>query len=170
VNGTITLFVYDEQGKLTGEYDATGQLLQEIIWFGDLPVAVLRPTAPQSPTVDIFYVHADHQATPRKITRATDNKVVWMWESEAFGNNLPNQNPSNLGEFVFNLRFPGQYYDQETGLNYNYFRDYDSSTGRYIQSDPIGLGGGINTYGYVAGNPVNAVDPFGLYKITWVSP
>ncbi|MDD5410680.1 MAG: RHS repeat-associated core domain-containing protein, partial [Methylobacter sp.] len=85
----------------------------------------------------------------------------WSWEYEAFGNSLPNQNPSGLGDFVFNLRFPGQYYDKETGLFYNYFRDYDPKTGRYIESDPIGLQGGINTYGYVGNNPVNFVDPTG---------
>jgi RHS repeat-associated protein len=72
-------------------------------------------------------------------------------ESEAFGASLPDQNPSGLGNFVFNLRFPGQYYDTETGLFYNYFRDYNPATGRYIESDPIGLQGGINTYAYVGG-------------------
>jgi RHS repeat-associated protein len=163
VNGVTTRYVYDEQGHLTGEYDASGQLIQEIVWFGNLPIAVLKPGAT---TIDVYYLHADHLGTPRKINRPSDNKAVWAWESEAFGNSLPNQNPSNLGEFVFNLRFPGQYYDAETGLHYNYFRDYDPATGRYIQSDPIGLAGGLNTYGYVGGNPVNTVDPSGLEAYT----
>ena len=66
---------------------------------------------------------------------------------------------------AFNLRFPGQYYDVETGKHYNYFRDYDSSVGRYIESDPIGLKGGLNTYGYVRGSPLNLVDRRGLFSV-----
>jgi RHS repeat-associated protein len=61
-----------------------------------------------------------------------------------------------------NIRFPGQYYDQETGLHYNYFRYYDPSTGRYINSDPVGLGGGLNTYAYVGNNPLKYLDFYGL--------
>ncbi|MFI3155634.1 MAG: RHS repeat-associated core domain-containing protein [Methylococcaceae bacterium] len=162
--GNTSQYFYDEQGHLIGEYDATGQLIQEIIWLGDLPIAAIKPATPANPiaAADIYYIHADHLGTPRKITRPNDNRVVWSWESEAFGNSLPDQNPSGLGNFVFNLRFPGQYYDQETGLFYNYFRDYDPAKGRYIESDPIGLAGGINTYAYVGGNPVNLIDPSGL--------
>ncbi|QGM47659.1 RHS repeat-associated core domain-containing protein [Methylocystis heyeri] len=79
--------------------------------------------------------------------------------SDAFGNGTP-RNPT--GAVGFNLRFPGQFADGETGLNYNYFRDYDPTTGGHIESDPISLAGGINTYAYVGGNPVSAIDPFGL--------
>lgn len=161
VNGTTTNFAYDGQGQLAGEYNATGQLIQETIWLGKLPIVVLKPNATQNTLVDSFYIHSDHLATPRKITRPSDNKVLWTWESEAFGNNLPNQNPSDLGNFVFNLRFPGQYFDPETGLHYNMERYYNAGVGGYDQSDPIGLAGGINTFTYVGGNPVNLTDPTG---------
>jgi RHS repeat-associated protein len=64
--------------------------------------------------------------------------------------------------FVYNLRFPGQYYDAETGLSYNLHRDYDPAIGRYVESDPIGLDGGLNTYAYVGSMPTMRVDPQGL--------
>ena len=73
-----------------------------------------------------------------------------------------NENPSGLGTMEYNLRFPGQYYDKETGTHYNYLRDcYDPLTGRYCQSDPIGLAGGINTYLYALGSPLRYTDPTG---------
>jgi len=116
-----------------------------------------------SHAVDVSYIHTDQLGTPRMITRSSDGQVVWKWDNtEAFGNSAPNENPSGLGGFTFNLRFPGQYYDAETGAHYNYFRDYDPRIGRYVQSDPIGLGGGLNTYGYVGARPLTSVDPLGL--------
>jgi len=69
--------------------------------------------------------------------------------------------------FVYNLRFPGQYADTETGLNYNMRRDYDPAVGRYVESDPIGLKAGVNTYAYVQDNPVSYSDPMGLENSTW---
>jgi RHS repeat-associated protein len=109
-----------------------------------------------------YYVHPDHLGTPRAITRASDNGKVWEWSNtEPFGNNPPTENPGGFGAFKYNNRFPGQYFDQETDTYYNYYRDYDPSTGRYIQSDPIGLGGGINTYLYANANPLLFIDPTG---------
>ena len=75
---------------------------------------------------------------------------------------MPDENPSGLGAFDLPLRLPGQYFDKETNLHYNYYRDYDPSIGRYGESDPIGLEGGLNTYSYVAGNPLARIDPLGL--------
>ena len=81
---------------------------------------------------------------------------MWQWNPDPFGNGAPS------GAFSYELRFPGQFFDQATKLHYNYFRDYDPRLGRYIESDPIGLRGGINTYAYVGDNPVANYDNFGL--------
>ena len=155
-----TYFVYDLEGHLLGEYGTGGALIQETVWLGNLPIATLRPRSVGG--VDVFYIHADHLGTPRKITRPIDNLVVWQWNPGAFGTELPSENPQGAGTFRYNLRFPGQYYDAESGLNYNYYRLYDPAVGRYTQSDPIGLVGGMNTYSYVSGSPLAGIDPFGL--------
>jgi RHS repeat-associated protein len=114
----------------------------------------------------IYYVHPDHLGTPRAITTSdASNTKVWEWSNlEPFGNNVPDENPSGLGNFTYNNRFPGQYFDQETNTSYNYFRDYDPATGRYVQSDPIGLEGGLNTYTYVFNAPLTGSDPTGLIE------
>ena len=94
-----------------------------------------------------------------------DNKAVWKWhlQGEAFGATDPDQDPDGDGaSFQLNMRFPGQRAESTSGLNYNYFRDYDPTVGRYGQSDPLGLGAGISTYGYVASAPVEFVDSEGL--------
>jgi RHS repeat-associated protein len=104
---------------------------------------------------DLYYIHADHLATPKVLTDRNQN-VVWRAHSTPFGAATTN------GKVTFNLRFPGQYYDRETGFRYNYFRYYDPETGRYITSDPIGLRGGLNTYVYVGNNPLTRIDRTGL--------
>lgn len=122
----------------------------------------------QGATYALYYIHTDHLGTPRAITRPSDNAIVWKWDNnEPFGNSQPNENPSGLGNFEYNLGFPGMYRDKETGTFYNYFRNYDPGTGRYRQSDPIGLAGGLNTYAYVSGSPLGSTDPLGLAQCTY---
>ncbi|NDP42121.1 MAG: hypothetical protein GZ089_05285 [Aromatoleum sp.] len=164
-SGITTLFVYDEQGHLLGEYDAMGNLVQETVWLEDLPVATLRPTGSGNPIpIHPYYVHADHLGSPRAITRPADNVKMWQWDNtDPFGANAANENPAGQGPFKYGLRFPGQYFDAETGTHYNYFRDYDPTLGRYEQSDPIGLKGGASTYGYVRNAPLIRKDPQGLW-------
>ncbi|QBC43323.1 RHS repeat-associated core domain-containing protein [Iodobacter fluviatilis] len=149
---------------MLGEYQADGKPVQETIWLGDTPVAVLSTAGASA---NISYIWADHLGTPRQITDPASKQILWRWDGEPFGNSLADEDPSKTGKkFSYNLRFPGQYFDKETGKHYNYFRDYDPATGRYIESDPIGLAGGINTYGYVGGNPIVRIDPMGLATLT----
>jgi len=154
--GTV-LYVYDEAGHLIGDYTSTGALVQETVWFRDIPVATIRPGTP----VVVYYVHSDHLNTPRRVTRPSDNKLMWTWYSDPFGTDLPNENPAGGGTFKYNLRFPGQLYDSHAGLNQNYFRDYDPAIGRYVESDPIGLSGGASAYPYAADAPTARTDPTG---------
>ncbi|MEZ0191581.1 RHS repeat-associated core domain-containing protein, partial [Ralstonia solanacearum] len=151
-------YVYDEAGHLIGEYDQSGNALQETVYLGDTPIATLKNGTP-------YYIYADQIDTPRVITD-TNNLMVWRWDqTDPFGAMLPDENPTGLGAFTYNLRFPGQVYDAETGKHYNVNRDYDPAGGRYVQSDPIGLKGGQwSTYTYVNGNPITKKDPTGLIE------
>ena len=129
-----------------------------------LALAVLvSGLAPAAFAQQLLYIYADHLNTPRLVSNAAGT-AVWRWDQiEPFGDNLPNEDPdgnSILGHLP--LRFPGQYFDKETNLHYNYFRDYDPVIGRYIQSDPIGLLGGMHLYAYALHNPLRNMDPFGL--------
>ena len=162
-----TSYYYNEQGQLIAEGDQYGEIEKEIFYLGSQPVAVRTvkydPATAQN-VGTLSYIHTDHLGTPRVITDPTNNTPVWTWHSDPFGQTAANDDPDGDGNtFTFNLRFPGQYYDVETGSHYNYFRDYDPSTGRYVQSDPIDLAGGLNTYGYVGGNPLRYSDKFGLH-------
>jgi RHS repeat-associated protein len=158
---TTVIFVYDQQGQLLGEYSNTGAALREYVWLGNEPIAVFTPNGTNPP--NIFYIHNDHIQTPRAVQNKA-GQLRWRWLAEPFGTTAAENNPQSLGAFTFNLRHPGQYADTETGLFYNWHRDYDAGTGRYVQSDPIGLQGGINTYAYTENNPISFTDPRGLVK------
>jgi len=158
-----TTFVYDEAGHLLGEYNGLGGAIRENVWLGDTPIAVLRGA-------NTYYVHADHLNTPRQIDNQA-GEPVWLWDAITFGASAPDQDPMSTGAaFVYNLRHPGQYYDAETGLFQNWHRDYSALLGRYIQSDPIGLLGGLNTYLYAEANPLMYTDPLGLKTFMCTAP
>ncbi|WP_283745172.1 RHS repeat-associated core domain-containing protein [Sideroxydans sp. CL21] len=152
------IYHYDEGGHLLGESAGNGAPLRTYIWRDDTPVAQIDYV----PARRVLYFDVDQLNAPRA-ARDQTGVVVWRWEGDAFGSTLPNQNPGGKGIVTVNLRFPGQYYDQESGLYYNGNRDYDAGSGRYVESDPIGLAGGINTYGYALQNPLSNTDPQGLF-------
>lgn len=154
--------LYDEAGRWLGDYDATGTPIQQAIWLDDNPVGLLVGATGIN---RLQYVQSDHLGTPRSVIDPIRNVAVWTWDlaSEAFGASPPNQDPDNDStNFVLDMRFPGQRYDAASGLNYNYFREYEPGTGRYSQSDPMGQAGGIATYLYVEADPLQLEDPFGL--------
>jgi RHS repeat-associated protein len=160
--GSAERMVYDPGRSPLGEYGVTtGTPVQETVWLPDpaagqaLPVAVSMPPVSATP----FYVSPDQIGAPHQVTNSVRTSV-WSWPHDPFGNG----NPS--GSVTYSLRFPGQMANSETSLFNNGFRDYDPSIGRYVQSDPIGLGGGVNTYGYVGQNPVTRGDPLGLWQVT----
>lgn len=161
-------YVYDEDGKLLGEYDADGNPVYETVYLGSMPVGALKQTgkpATSDIAVSIYNVYSDHIDTPRVITKQ-DHTIVWRWDAaEAFGATAPDQNPTGQGVFVYNQRFPGQVFDAETGLFQNWNREYHAPWGRYVQSDPIGLEGGLNTFSYSFNQPTRYVDPQGLQSI-----
>ncbi|CAM4021328.1 RHS repeat-associated protein [Paracidovorax anthurii] len=148
-----------------GEMDST-----EIIYLptasGPMPVAAQINGR-------LYAIDADHLNTPRRLTNA-QGQVVWQWLITGFGEANPTTGATgyaqsgeasgrSYGEAVrFDLRYPGQVWDEETGLSYNLHRYYDAGTGRYIQADPIGLDGGWNRFVYVNANPLLKIDPVGL--------
>ncbi|MCK4542700.1 MAG: RHS domain-containing protein [Spirochaetales bacterium] len=156
VGGVRTHFHYADEG-LIGEYDSTGT---EIKTYGYKPGSTWT-TDPLFMKVgdNYYFYHADHLGTPQKMT-AVNGAVVWAAKYSSFGKaNIEVETVEN------NLRFPGQYFDQETGLLYNFNRYYDPKTGRYLREDPIGTRGGVNLFSYVLNNPLNRIDSTGLCAI-----
>lgn len=146
-------------GRLIAE-TISGTTTYEHIYMGKVRLA--RVDVESGTT---YFYHNDRLGTPLLMTRGADGTVVWEATYKPFGEATihPMSGVSN------HFRFPGQYYDAETGLHCNYHRYYDPQTGRYLSPDPIGLVGGMNLFVYVQNNPVNEVDPFGLarYFVFW---
>ena len=147
VQGATTIFHYDHNGTLIGESD--GVNFEEYIYLGRTPIA-------KASGQDLFFIHADHLDTPRIMTNA-GGASVWNLEVRPFGDS-----ENVTGTATLNLRFPGQYYDDESGMNYNYFRMYRQDLGRYLEADPIGLAGGFGLYSYANSAPTVNIDLFGL--------
>jgi RHS repeat-associated protein len=171
--GMTTLrFLYDEAGRLiqTGNVPRIGLTRtlkpeQRLLWLDDQLVGVKIKATSGAYAGELLYAHTDHLGTPRALSRASNNSVVWRWplETSAFGQHPAQTDPDGDGQaLTFNLRYPGQYFDSESGLHYNYFRDYEAGVGRYIESDPIGFEGGISTCAYVYSSSLIASDAVGL--------
>jgi len=146
-----SLYTYAPSGAPLQEY-IEAQGWNQFVSLGGEPIAVIKSNVP-------YYLHNDHLGRPEVATNGT-KAVVWSSANKAFDSEVTQDSFGGL-----NIGFPGQVRDAETGTWYNGFRDYDPATGRYLQSDPIGLGGGLNTYAYVGGNPVGNVDPMGLLRV-----
>lgn len=146
-------FTYDESSQLVGEYGTTNR---DYIWLGDMPVAVVDTVGTAS---TVNYVHADGLNTPRAVTDSSGT-TIWQWGFQ--GNPFGEVQPTSSTAYTLNLRFAGQYFDAEHNAAYNVNRDYQPATGRYIQSDPLGLDGGISTYLYASGSPLDSTDALGL--------
>jgi RHS repeat-associated protein len=150
-------FVYNEASQLIAELGSTNK---DYIWLGDLPIGVVDTVGGTSA---INYVTADELNTPRAIADES-GRTVWTWS--VVGNPFGEQPPTSTTGYVYNPRFLGQYFDQETGFNYNVQRYYDAPKGGYTQVDLIGFSGGqTSLYVYGNNNPSMYVDPYGLYDL-----
>ena len=161
VGSTTTMYHYNQEGLLIAETSSTNVAQKTYAYRGGVPVGQIDHGSP----VKVTYLFSDNLGTPRS-GRDVSKNIVWTWYSDAFGSSTANADPDGNSILTnVNLRLPGQYFDAESGLHYNWNRLYDAKIGRYLQSDPIGLDGGINTYAYVSNNPSRFTDPLGLVQM-----
>jgi RHS repeat-associated protein len=154
--GETLYFYYSDEG-LVGEFDSTGAPIRV---YGYVPDSIWTTNPIYVKNASGYgYYRNDHLGTPQQVV-AKNGAKTWEGVYRAFG-----EIKSETGSWEQRLRFAGQYYDEESGNYYNYFRDYDPSTGRYLQSDPIELLGGLNTFTFVRDNPVSKIDPKGLFDL-----
>jgi RHS repeat-associated protein len=146
------IFHYDSLGHLIAETNQSGQMLAEYVYLGDQFLTMIKPGE------SAYYFHNDHLGTPQVLTNESQT-ISWKAVYTHFGEATP-----SIATIENPFRLPGQYYDQETGLHYNYFRYYNPLIGRYLTPDPVGLLGGMNLFAYT-NNPVNEIDPLGLTAI-----
>ncbi|MFH1796382.1 MAG: RHS repeat-associated core domain-containing protein [Pseudomonadota bacterium] len=144
--------VHDLDGNVIAEYHASGYLMTEYVWLEDRPIAVI---ADAGGTPRTLWVHTDHLERPILMTNASGS-VVWQASFLPFG-----EVRSITGTETLDYRFPGQWFQMEAGLAYNWHRHYDATTGRYVSPDPIGMPDGPSRYGYAGNTPLMAVDPDG---------
>ena len=150
--GRTVLYHYDYDGNLISETDGAGNPIRDYVYLNSEPAAMKI----YGNSAGWYFFLNDHLGTPQKVVDASGT-VVWEAGYMPFG-----EARVLVADIENNLRFPGQYFDAETGLHYNWHRYYDPDTGKYLTPDPIGLDGGMNLYVYVDGNPVNWVDSNGL--------
>jgi len=160
-SSTPILYSYAQDGTLISENNSG--VITDYIYADSRPIAVLQPDATPAAS-QINYLLADRQGTPQKAVNSAGT-VVWSASYAPFGGTN-----AAAGPVVQNLRMPGQTADAETGFYHNGFRDYIPGLGRYLETDPIGISGGLNTYLYAYAAPMNGIDTFGLCDQTQSQP
>jgi RHS repeat-associated protein len=152
-------YLYDQLGQILSQTKIVAGVTttQEMIWLDNILIGVNQNGT-------LHGILTDHRHSPRQIFQLNNQVKVWRWDAvdDAFGEKLAVEDPDVNGVlFKFDMRFAGQYFDSESGLHQNHHRDYDSLTGRYLQSDSLGLKSAITTYGYAVGNPLRYIDETG---------